>query len=96
MRIEWDDTKELINLRKHGLDFSLAHNILADPLTIIVYDRYENGEHRHHAITTIHWACLVLVHTYPDPDDEENIRIIGLRRATPQERQRYEKGFDDG
>jgi hypothetical protein len=96
MRLEWDENKERTNIRRHGLDFSLAPHIVNDPLTVIVYDRHENGEHRYHAITMVQWTCLVLVHTYPDPDDEETIRVIGLREATSQERHRYEKGFDDG
>jgi uncharacterized DUF497 family protein len=32
----------------------------------------------------------VVVHTYPDPDDDEHVRIIGARKATSHERKRYE------
>nr|WP_231712219.1 hypothetical protein [Vineibacter terrae] len=34
---------------------------------------------------------LVVVHTYPDPDDEARVRIIGARKATSHERRRYEQ-----
>jgi uncharacterized DUF497 family protein len=34
---------------------------------------------------------LVVVHAYPDADDEERVRIIGARKATRQERTRYEQ-----
>jgi uncharacterized DUF497 family protein len=33
---------------------------------------------------------VVVVHTYPDPDDETRVHVIGLREATAHERKRYE------
>ncbi len=46
------------------------------------------------------WLCygfalsrlIVVVHTFPDPDDPELIRVIGLRKATIHERRRYATG----
>jgi uncharacterized DUF497 family protein len=95
MLIEWDEAKEKTNIHKHGLDFSLAEHVMTDPLTAIVYDRHQDGEHRYHAIAVVGGACLVMVHTYPEPDNENRVRVIGLRQATPNERKRYEEGRDD-
>jgi uncharacterized DUF497 family protein len=36
-------------------------------------------------------TVLPVVHTFPDPDDNEKVRVIGLRQATPRERKRYEE-----
>jgi hypothetical protein len=36
-------------------------------------------------------TVLVVVHSYPDAQDEERVRIIGARRATRSERSRYEQ-----
>lgn len=94
MDIEWDEDKERRNILKHGLDFSLAAHVAADPLGMVVHDRFQNGEHRFHAIGIVGGKCLVLVHTYPDPEDEDWIRVIGLREATAHERKRYEEGED--
>jgi uncharacterized DUF497 family protein len=33
---------------------------------------------------------VVIVHTYPDPDDETWIHVISLREATAHERRQYE------
>ncbi len=63
---------------------------------MVVYDRYEHGEVRYHAIGMVGNRCLVLVHSYPDPEDDEWVRVIGLREATAAERKRYEKGDRDG
>jgi uncharacterized DUF497 family protein len=36
-------------------------------------------------------VVLVVVHSYPDASDEDRIRIISARKATKQERHRYEQ-----
>ena len=92
MRFTWDPPKETANIRKHKLGFDFARNVFDDPLVAIVYDRFENGEHRYHAIGMVGWKCLLVVHTYPDPGDEAWVHVIGLREATADERKRYEEG----
>jgi uncharacterized DUF497 family protein len=93
VEFEWDEKKQRMNVRNHGLDFSLAAFVANDPLRVEVYDRFENGEHRYHLVGVVHATCLVLVHSYPDPDNENLIRVISLRKATPHERRRYEEGI---
>jgi uncharacterized DUF497 family protein len=95
MRLEWDLDKEKKNIAKHGLDFSIALLVVRDALSIIVEDRFENGEHRYHWIGMLGSKCLVLVHAYPDPGDDTWIRVISLRQATPAERKQYEEGGYD-
>jgi uncharacterized DUF497 family protein len=88
----WDPDKARINLAKHGVSFEVAEHVWRDPLHIIVPDRFENGEQRWHAIGVVGpVAVLLVVHTYPDSAHEDEIRIIGARRATTQERRRYEQ-----
>jgi hypothetical protein len=36
-------------------------------------------------------AIVVVVHTYPDADDDELVRIVSARRASRQERRIYEQ-----
>ena len=96
MRITKDVDKEQKNIRRHGLDFSLAEALVQDPLASTLYDRFEGGEHRWHTVGAVGggFKVLLLVHTYPDPEDDEWIHVIGLREATPNERKRYEEGED--
>jgi uncharacterized DUF497 family protein len=57
-----------------------------------VPDRIEAGEQRWHALGLVGpVVVLLVVHSYPDPDDDERVRIIGARKATPRERRRYEQ-----
>lgn len=95
MHFEWDRNKENDNIKKHRLDFSFAELIAINPLVVLVGDRYESGEYRYHALAWIGEKLLLMVHTYPHPDDETFIRVIGLREATPNERRRYEEGNFD-
>lgn len=78
------------------MDFSFAPLIAGDPLALQIHDRFENGEHRFHIIGMVRTTCMILVHSYPDPEDEELIRVISIRKATPRERRCYEaRGYDE-
>ena len=91
MRFEWDPEKERLNRTRHGLDFSWAALIFADPKRAILYDRFEGGEDRWHAIGAVAGGLRVLlaVHAYPDEADLDRVRVISLRKATSLERHRY-------
>ena len=90
---EWDAAKARRNLAKHGIDFEVAEQVWDDPLHVIVFDRVEQGQERWHAIGRVGSAVvLVVVHAYPDPDNEDHVRIIGARKATWPERRGYEEG----
>ena len=92
MQFEWDPVKARTNLAKHGVSFDLAQNVWDDPLHVVLPDRFEDGEQRWHAIGTVGpVAMLVVVHIYPDEDDENRVRIIGARKAMAHERRRYEQ-----
>ena len=57
-------------------------------------DRVVQGEERWHTIGAVAagsiFKVLLVVHTYPDPEDESWIRIISVREADSKERRRYE------
>ena len=90
VEFEWDEAKAKANLAKHGVSFELATLIWNDPLHVVVPDRIEQGEQRWHAIGVVGpVVVLVAVHSYPA--DDGCVRIIGARKATNQERRRYER-----
>lgn len=92
MTFEWDHEKAASNFAKHGVSFELARKVWNDPLHVILPDRVEGGEQRWHALGLVgSVVVLVVVHSYPDPSDEDRTRIISARKATRQERQRYEQ-----
>jgi len=90
VKAEWDLKKEKYNIKEHGFDFSLAEVVLNSDFVVEVYDRYENGEHRYHAFALLGHRVMLVV--YADPDEDDNcVRVFGLRRATPVEKKRYER-----
>ena len=94
MRFTWSAEKERANIRKHGLDFSFAAPVFADPLAMTAFDRIQNGEERWHTIGAVGggFKVLLVIYSFPDIDDEEWVRVIGLREATRHERHQYEEG----
>ena len=92
MKFEWDPEKARRNLAKHRVPFELARLVFDDPLHVLVPDRMEDGQQRWHAIGKVGPVVILLVvHSYPYPGDDELVRIIGARKATPHERRRYEQ-----
>ena len=95
MIFEWDDEKAAANVCKHAVSFELAEQVWDDPAHLIVFDRHENSEERWHAIGLVRGILiLTVVHALPKIDDEGTIRIISARKATADERKRYEAQDD--
>lgn len=92
MEFDWDPVKAETNLIDHGVPFSLAQEVWDDPFCVISYDRFESGEHRYHAVGLAGQYLLLVVHAYPDDDDDLTVRLISARKATRHERLQYEKG----
>jgi uncharacterized DUF497 family protein len=92
---EWDDDKAAANLRKHHVAFELAEQVWDDPAHIVVFDRYENGEDRWHAIGLVRGILiLTVVHAHAMSADKDSLRIVSARKATADERKRYEAQDD--
>ena len=90
MRWTWDERKFRENLFKHGLDFVTAQFVFQDSLSLSRPDRY-SGEERWQTIGMIGEVCVLVIHTWPE-EDEDSGRIISARRATRTERKDYEEG----
>lgn len=93
LRWSWDPTKDRINRRKHGIGFETALRVFADPFALSEMERLVEGEERWQTIGEVEGLLTVLVaHTFREEDDgTETVRIISARRATRQERKRYEE-----
>lgn len=89
----WDDRKNQLNARKHGVSFETARLVFDDPLHLSRQERIEGGEVRWQTLGMVESAVLLLVaHTWTGADTgEEHIRIISARRATRLERTIYEQ-----
>jgi hypothetical protein len=93
LRFEWDPAKARTNQRKHGVGFEDAIHVVDDPHALFELDRTDEfGELRWHAIGLIAEVLVALVaHMIREEAGEEIVRLISARRATRQERKRYEE-----
>ena len=87
---EWDDEKAVDNLTKHGVSFSEASTVFADPLSRTILDPLHSEKEERLVILGQSGLqhTLVVVHTYRG----EVIKIISARIATSSERRDYERG----
>jgi uncharacterized DUF497 family protein len=87
--IEWDQTKALANVRKHGVSFEEAALALADDAAYYKRDDLHSDEEDRFIIVCSSSFDRVLTISYTLRD--ETVRIISARRATFRERQAYEE-----
>ena len=86
MKFEWDETKNRVNIAKHGVSFEQARQIFDGIVWTRIDDRFDYDEARFISIGTLKKATLVVVaHT----DRSGAIRIISARPANRTERKRY-------
>jgi len=97
VRFSWDERKNRANRRKHGVSFEAATRVFRDPFVIFEQDREIEGDERWQAIGRADEVVLLLVaHGYEQENDEERIRIISARKATPGEAEAYYAQFRAG
>ncbi len=85
IKVEWDSEKEELNRRKHGISFSNAAKVFADPDRIEIYDRLHSIDEDR--FVTIGFVNDVLFVVYTQRGD--STRIISARKATTKERLTY-------
>ena len=91
MRYGWDEAKRRENLEKHGVDFIAVHGFEWETAMPAVDDREDYGELREIATGFIGVRLHLLVFTERSDEDGSLIWVIGLRRATNKEKERYER-----
>lgn len=89
MHFQWDDHKELLNIKKHGIDFSTAALVFCDNDRIEMYDNKHSGfEDRFVTIGEISLCKSVITVIYTIRQDDI-YRIICARKATREEKEEY-------
>jgi len=89
LRFAWDEAKASENFRKHGVSFEEGASVFADENARLKHDpEYSEKEDRFILLGFSEKLRLVVVcHAYREND--ELIRIISARKATPNERKQY-------
>lgn len=85
MNFEWDEAKRGENIRKHSLDFADAWKVFEGPIYIQPDTRFDYGEHRFIATGFLEFRIVLIAFSEPD---EITTRIISMRKARKNERER--------
>ena len=86
MKYEWDESKNRVNIRKHGIDFLDVPSMFQHPMVTFLDQRKEYGEERWIGVGILKTILAVVVFAEPQ---EGTTRIISARKATKYEEQIY-------
>ncbi|HEX8735297.1 MAG TPA: BrnT family toxin [Pyrinomonadaceae bacterium] len=89
MQFERDKEKAAINFKKHGVSFDEAETVFGSSLAGIFDDETHSIEEKREIIIgySINNRLLIIIFT---ERDNETVRIISAREATPKERRKFE------
>jgi hypothetical protein len=90
MDFEWDEAKADSNQRKHGVSFTEAMTVFADPLSLTGYDPDHSDDEDRYITMGLSAAGRLLVVSHTDRG--EKVRIISAREAIRGEQKDYEDG----
>lgn len=88
MLFEWDDAKNKINLKKHGIDFETAAYVFGDENRVELYDE-AHSEYEDRYITIGMIGRLTYIVTVVYTERKNAVRLISARKATNEERRFY-------
>ncbi len=89
MTFEWDNTKNSINIRKHGIDFKDIPEIFNSPMIVTLDDSVDYNENRYIGIGILRNIIAVII--FVEKKDGEVIRIISARKANKYESKIYKE-----
>lgn len=92
MEFEWDEAKNLANIRKHKIDFADVPGMFDEPMLIELDDRIIYEEERWVGTGFLIKGVAVVVWTERSGNV---IRIISARKANRHERQQFAKFITD-
>ena len=88
--MQWDESKSLINERKHGIQFIDVEPVFFDPAAVTIEDRTAHGEQRFITMGRDGYdRILVVIYTLRSND----VRLISARKASRNEVKFYEEGI---
>jgi len=92
-KFKWDENKNQINIRKHGISFEEATTVFDDDFAIYIPDdEHSQDEERFIAIGESALDRLLVV-CFCERENAEIIRLISARKADNHEREIYYGGI---
>ncbi len=89
IKFEWDENKNQINQRKHGISFDEAKTVFYDEYAILFDDPEHSVDEDRFLIIGMTQKERVCIVSHCYRGQESTIRIISARKATKSEKQIY-------
>ena len=93
MKFEWDEVKNDLNFKKHGIWFEEAQTVWTDPSSQEFFDPEHSSQEERFIRVGYSTAQRILLIVFCEKENGRAIRIISARKATPKERKQYEEGI---
>ena len=93
MNFDWDEEKNVINIRKHKIDFHDVPEIFDGPMIVKVDDRVGYGEERWTGIGYLKNIITVVVFV---ETNENTLHIISARKANKYESKSFTEEIKNG
>ncbi|MBO5995506.1 MAG: BrnT family toxin [Firmicutes bacterium] len=90
---EWNNSKNDLNIKKHGISFSEARTVFFDEQAILFDDPEHSKEEERFLLIGMSEKTRVCIVCHCYRKSETVIRIISARKATKKEVQRYVEGI---
>ena len=91
IRFEWDENKNHINQRKHGVSFDEAKTVFYDDQALVIDDPEHSEQEERFLILGLSIRANLLVVCHCCRESDTVIRIISARKATKKESGYYGK-----
>ncbi len=91
IKFSWDEGKDRLNRRKHGVSFEEARTIFYDENALRFPDPDHSQDEDRFLLLGVGYRLRVLLVCHCFRQDDSIIRIISARKATKKEIERYEK-----
>lgn len=88
---EWDENKNRINQRKHGISFEEAKTVFYDDEALVIDDPEHSEEEERFIILGLSLQANLLVVCHCCRNSDSVIRIISARKATKTESSYYRR-----
>lgn len=89
LQFEWDENKNTINKKKHGVSFEEAETAFYDTEALVIADPEHSQEEERFILLGFSAMARMLMVCHCIRGEGETIRIISARKATAKETAQY-------
>lgn len=87
---EWDQNKEAVNRKKHGVSFQEAQSVFYDDFAVQFFDEEHSTHEQRFLMLGMSTGARLLLVCHCERADGNIIRIISARKATKKESKFYQ------